>query len=90
MNQEDNIAPIIGMAARASRPINKGDRFHFFINGKKHFGAVDSQTNSEVYIRTVKHADTLNEYGRREVITMWYIINKRWLLTPADLFSLLN
>lgn len=87
--QEDNIAPIVGMLARATRSINKGDRFHFFINGVKHFGSVDKEDcNGEVYLRTVK--DIMDDRGRMVPTTVWYIIHKKWLLDPSDLFGLIN
>lgn len=89
MKQDDNFAPIIGMIARANRTIQIGETYHFFINGTKYFGRIDSIPNNiEVYIRT--EATRTNQFGQHELITVWYIINKKWLLSPADLFGLLN
>jgi hypothetical protein len=89
MKEDDNIAPIVGLIARGNRTIKKGDKFHFYIDGTKHFGSVDSEDNNgEVYMRT--EYEGLNQYGRPANIIKWYIIHKKWLLDPSDLFGMLN
>ena len=76
----------VGLYERASRTVKKGDKFFVFYYGRLIYGEVDGNTRgNEIYLKTEV---TDHEINSKQ--TVWYIVNRKWLLTPADYYSLLN
>ena len=85
--RHENDPIVIGMRERQEREYNKGETYFFFVNEEIKFGELDGPVDNKSGLMYLK-VETTDKRGRPAI--KWYMIHRRWLMTPNDTLSLLN